>query len=72
MHLIRAINHDLNKACELLAVQANLGGDYNSNGAKLILAEVQTEHGRRPLMPLLKEFNLESIFGFKPGTVFKR
>ena len=35
----------LEKAHELLAVQANMRGGYNRNGAKLILAEVAREHG---------------------------
>ena len=29
----------VDKARELLAVQANMGGGYNRNGARLILAE---------------------------------
>ena len=36
----------LEKARELLAVQADMGGGYNRNGARLILAEVQRDHGQ--------------------------
>ena len=36
----------LEKARELLAVQADMGGGYNRNGARLILAEVQLDHGQ--------------------------
>ena len=31
----------LDRASELLAVQINMGGGYNRNAAKLILAEVE-------------------------------
>jgi len=60
----------LEKAKELLTVQAGLGGGYNRNAAKLILAEVQKDHGQEAVNRLINEFNLEEIFGFKPGTRF--
>lgn len=60
----------LEKARELIAVQANMGGGYNRNGAKLILAEVQREHGQGAVDRLIREFDLEQLFGFKPGSVF--
>ena len=61
----------LEKARELLSVQANMGGGYNRNGAKLILAEVQREHGQGAVDGFIREFALETLFGFKPGTEFK-
>ncbi len=60
----------LEKARELIAVQANMGGGYNRNGAKLILAEVSREHGQRAVDQLIREFDLEQLFGFKPGSAF--
>ncbi len=57
----------LEKARELLKVQADLGGGYNLNGAKLILLEVQREHGQDAVDQLIKSMNLEAIFGFQPG-----
>jgi hypothetical protein len=57
----------LNKAKELISVQANLGGGYNRNAAKLILAEVAREHGQAAVDQLIEEFELEKIFGFKLG-----
>ncbi len=62
----------LEKANELLAKQALMGGAYNRNGAKLILAEVQREHGQSAVDGLIGALELERIFGFKPGTEFKR
>jgi hypothetical protein len=62
----------LEKARELLAVQADMGGGYNRNGARLILAEIQDEHGQAAVDALIREFDLETLFGFKPGTEFKK
>lgn len=57
----------LEKARELLQVQISLGSGYNRNSAKLILAEVQREHGQAAVDHLIRELNLEAAFGFKPG-----
>jgi hypothetical protein len=62
----------LEKARELLAVQADMGGGYNRNGARLILAEVQAEHGQAAVDDLIRQFNFEDLFGFKPGMVFRK
>lgn len=62
----------LDKARELLAVQAGFGGSYNANGARLILAEVNREHGQGAVDALIRELDLERIFGLRPGTRFKR
>lgn len=60
----------LEKARQLLKVQADFGGFYNANGAKLSLAEVQREHGQAAVDQLSRELELERIFGFKPGSTF--
>ena len=61
----------LEKARELLQVQISLGSGYNRNSAKLILAEVQREHGQAAVDRLIRELDLENAFGFKPGeTIF--
>ena len=61
----------LEKARELLSVQVDMGGGYNRNGARLILAEVQREHGQGAVDGFIRELDLENLFGFKPGTEFK-
>jgi hypothetical protein len=61
----------LEKARELLAVQAQMGGGYNRNAARLILAEVQREHGQQVVDGFIREFDLEQLFGFLPGTEFR-
>ncbi len=58
----------LEKARELLAVQTSLGGGYNRNAARLILAEIEREHGQSGVDQLIRECRLETLFGLVPGT----
>jgi hypothetical protein len=60
----------LNKARELLQVQAGFGGFYNGNSAKLILSEVNREHGQAAVDQLIRDLELDKIFGFVAGTHF--
>jgi hypothetical protein len=60
----------LDKARELLRVQADFGGFYNGNSAKLILSEVNREHGQQAVDQLIRELGLDQVFGFEPGTRF--
>jgi hypothetical protein len=59
------------RARQLLKVQADFGGFYNANSAKLILSEVQKEHGQATVDQLIVELDLQQIFGFAPGTRFE-
>lgn len=61
----------LDRARQLLEVQADFGGFYNSNSAKLILSEVMKEHGQAAVDRLIMELRLNEIFGFEPGTRFE-
>lgn len=61
----------LDRARELLEIQVYIGQGYNRNAAKLILAEVQREHGLDATNRLIVELNMEAVFGFNPGQVFK-
>ena len=47
-----------------------MGGGYNRNAARLILAEVLREHGQSAVDGFIREFELEQLFGFKAGTRF--
>jgi hypothetical protein len=60
----------LEKARELLAIQAQFGSGYNRNSARLILAEVQRGYGHNAVDRLIRELDLERIFGLAPGTDF--
>lgn len=61
----------LDRAHQLLKVQADFGGFYNANSAKLILSEVQKEHGQAAVDGLIRALRLDEIFGFEPGTRFE-
>ena len=61
----------LDKATELLKVQADFGGFYNANSAKLILAEVSREHGQAAVDRLIRELDLDKVFNFEPGMRFE-
>lgn len=58
----------LDRARQLLNVQASFGGFYNGNSAKLILSEVQREHGQAAVDRFIIELKLDEIFGFVPGA----
>lgn len=60
----------LGRARELLKIQADFGGFYNGNSAKLILAEVTREHGQAAVDALIIELELDRVFGFALGTQF--
>ncbi|MBU1191486.1 MAG: hypothetical protein KKA36_01080 [Gammaproteobacteria bacterium] len=62
---------NLDRARELLQVQTSLGSGYNRNSARLILAEIQREHGQAAVDRLIRDLDLEKAFGFVPGTEFK-
>jgi len=58
------------RARELISIQVSMGGGYNRNATKLILAEVYRLHGQQLVDQLIQEFNLNEIFDFKPGTKY--
>ena len=45
----------LQRARELLQIQLGLGSGYNRNSARLILAEVQKEHGQAAVDQLIRD-----------------
>ena len=57
----------LEKARQLLVTQADFGGGYNRNSARLILAEVAREHGQAAADELIRELRLDEIFGLTSG-----
>ena len=61
----------LEKARDLLEIQVYIGQGYNRNSVKLILAEVQREHGMEATDRLIADLNMEAIFGFVTGHAFK-
>lgn len=61
----------LDKARELLSVQAGFGGFYNGNSAKLTSSEGHREHGQAAVDRLIRDLKLDEMFGFGPGTRFE-
>ncbi len=57
----------IDRARELLLKQVDFGGYYNRNSARMILADVQREHGIPAADGLIRELDLETVFGIKPG-----
>lgn len=60
----------LDRARELIQVQLQFGGGYNRNAVRLILAEIQRDHGNAAVDGLIRELDLEQRFGLAPGTDF--
>ena len=60
----------LDKARQLIKVQADFGGSCNRHSAKLILTEVAREHGQKAVDQLISDFRLDQIFDFETGENF--
>lgn len=61
----------LDRARQLLVIQTGFGGGYNANSAKLVLSEIQKEHGQAAVDQLIREMQLDRVFGFEPGSRFE-
>ena len=62
----------LNKAREIILQQISFGSGYNRHAVRLLLGEVQREHGLPAGDQLIQELGLEQAFGLKPGSDFTR
>lgn len=62
----------IDKAKELISQQVSFGSGYNRNAVRLILGEIQREHGPTAVDRLIHELDLERAFDLKPGTDFSR
>jgi len=60
----------LERAREIIAQQLQFGGGYNRNAVRLLLGEVQREHGQAAVDELIREFDLDATFGLKEGMDF--
>ena len=60
----------LERAREIIAQQLQFGGGYNRNAVRLLLGEIQREHGQSAVDGLIRELDLETAFGLKAGTDF--
>ena len=60
----------LERARQLLQTQVGFDRGYNRQGARLILAEIERAHDQPAVDGLIRELELEPVFGFAPGTSF--
>lgn len=57
----------LERARELIKIQVEMGGGYNRNSVRVLLAEVSREHGQSAVDQLIIEFSLDEQFGLQVG-----
>lgn len=60
----------LERARELIRQQIEFGSGYNRNAVRLILGEIQREHGQAAVDGLIEQLALEQAFGLQSGTDF--
>ncbi len=61
----------LDRARELIAIQVDMGGGYNRNSVRVLLSEVNREHGQSGVDQLITEFALDEKFGLPLGQSIK-
>jgi len=62
----------LEKAREIIADHVSIAGGYNQTATKIILGELQHDVGQQAVDQIILEFDLQSLWGFAPGTHFER
>ncbi len=62
----------LDKAREMIADHVAISGGYNQTSTKIILGELQNDKGQSAVDSVIREFKLEELWGFVPGTKFER
>ena len=58
------------RAQELIEQQLQFGGGYNRNAVRLILGEIQREHGQKAVDQLIEKLGLQEALGLQAGTDF--
>lgn len=62
----------LDRAREIIAQQLQFGSGYNRNAVRLLLGEVQREHGQGAVDGLIRELGLDEAFGLRVGADFSK
>jgi hypothetical protein len=60
------------RADELIRQQLQFGSGYNRNAVRLILGEVQREHGQSAVDRLISDLRLDQCFNLKQGMDFSK
>ena len=58
---------EIERAKEMIRLQLSLGGGYNRNSVRLILAEIHREHDQKVVDSLIYELGLDQAFGIQAG-----
>ena len=58
---------EIERAKEMIRLQLSLGGGYNRNAVRLILAEIQRDHDQTVIDALIYELGLDTAFGIHAG-----
>ena len=61
----------LEKAREIIADHVAIAGGYNQTATKMVLGELQKDEGQAAVDAVIREFNLQELWGFAPGTHFE-
>ena len=61
----------LDKAREIIAERVAISGGYNQTATKMVLGELQKDEGQAAVDTIIREFNLEELWGYAPGTRFE-
>lgn len=62
----------LEKAREMIADHVAIGGGYNQTSTKIVLGELQNDVGQQAVDSVIREFGLQQLWNFIPGTKFER
>lgn len=54
-------------AIERIQQQLSIGSGYSRHSIMMVLGEVSRAHGQQAVDFLIREFDLENLYGFVPG-----
>ncbi len=55
----------------MIETHAMMASGYNRNAAKMVLGELNRDEGQQAVDRLIREFHLDDLWGFQPGTHFE-
>ena len=61
----------LDKARELIETHVMMASGYNRNATKMVLGELNKDEGQQAVDQVIREFHLDELWDFQPGTHFE-
>ncbi|MCW9012136.1 MAG: hypothetical protein OQL06_00015 [Gammaproteobacteria bacterium] len=61
----------LEKAREMISTHVQMGSGYNRNATKMVLGELNKDQGQAAVDQIIREFRLDEMWDFQPGTHFE-